>query len=1371
MKIYISQTEFKEIDVKDDSYRLREIAGEHNITLLFDLPEFIEFPIGSFCDFQGERYTLLKPQNFKKISNRHYEYTLVMESSQALLTTIRFKDLVSKKVKFTLTATPQEYLRLLTDVLNENDTSANKWKIGEYISSNEKLIAFNHQSCLEALTLIAETFKTEWEIKNKTIDLKKVEYNKDNPLVLAYGKGNGFKSGVGRNSENQRITRLYVQGGDRNIDPSKYGNDTLLLPKNYEFTYNGIVYKTDPQGLYIERKEKVNFTNEASLDLSHIYPKAVYTIDQIWKKNIGGNNYSIQSPQMQGIDFEKLKIAGEKLTIIFESGMLSGREFDVKYEKGRFHIIPKEEDGRTFPEDDRYGHFHPKKGDQFAVFGMQMPDEYISNLQNKTGASFEMLNEAVKYLYENEQDKFSFVGELDGIFIKNNWANYGGKIVLGGYVNFKDNHFKPDGVLIRIVNIKDHINSPENPLIELSNEVVSGGISSLFGTIKQQEILAQKQRKEIIDYSKRRFQDTQETQTLIENAFTEYSKSINPATIQTMQLMVGDASLQFRFVDNKTTTNEVIVPVTYDANTKQISLPKSILQHLTLGIDTIKPKRSVSEYKFWDLPAFTSGRLNDEKKSYYLYVKANKTNSEATFFLSENVIHMEQEMGFYHFLFGILNSEREGTRGFSKMYGFTEVLPSQITTRKIASSNGKQYIEMLDDKINIVADVTFTRESKEQIQQISQKEVNNLRIGGRNLIRNSHIEKDTFYYDVELTQPLVEGETYTFSFDAKGDLQGRVFFNNSTDGHFPAENTTDWKRFNTTFKFKKDDYQGHIIFPHLYGATNVKKVQLEKGNKATDWAPAPEDVQQQIINTNQNITNTQNQLQQNIDKKADSLKLTELDLTTFDQNKWFPVVSSSMPPTGRKTFRVTMDLYYNVHSPSWATHGSKSFSLLCQWTTNGCSWGTIDIERIIEIFTYAWTKEGKSPLLDISQSWTDSRELFYLRGGAKYHVFTDQDINVEVFENGWTNNNNTRFNPIDYNANLIPNTFRHKIEQNTSKITKVENKTDFLSETRIDGNVVATGTLVLGNENGANTGITGVGGNNDVSIYSGSDFAGRNNAPFRVTRDGRVYATKLHAKEGCFIGDFRILSEAIQSGYFDVENYKTINKIDKPSHLISGGEYTRNQGGLHLGRGSILFADRDGNVDKFVSLGKETISSSSQIAALLSLMNKGESTKYENYGIYIDMTPKAGIVKQGITRAIYMKGDTYQEGNSIQKGNSVIFEDAYRGGTYYGAIVDNFTKTHTYIFTTRIGNGHVRLPKASEIRQSVGRDVTFELSIICAHSFADAIMRIEGSEGGFLLDNNGNRYNGSVGYIDMGRGDTLVVRNYGADWYIMSHRD
>ena len=97
------------------------------------------------------------------------------------------------------------------------------------------------RKCWAVLGRLAEEFDTEFEIVGKTINLRKVEYYKDAPLKLSYGKGNGFLPGVGRanQGDNLPVEILYVQGGERNIDYSAYGSQTLLLPKSQELEYQG----------------------------------------------------------------------------------------------------------------------------------------------------------------------------------------------------------------------------------------------------------------------------------------------------------------------------------------------------------------------------------------------------------------------------------------------------------------------------------------------------------------------------------------------------------------------------------------------------------------------------------------------------------------------------------------------------------------------------------------------------------------------------------------------------------------------------------------------------------------------------------------------------------------------------------------------------------------------------------------------------------------------------------------------------------------------------------------------------------------------------------------------------------------------------
>lgn len=722
------------LPVTDDSYSYNSVMGENSLTLYFSSEKYIKIPVGSYCDFAGERYSLKKDSNFTKEGTRKYEYTLLLETDQSDLKLWKIRNTVDNRIKFSYTATPREHLELF--VANANRRSSG-WKVGECVEGKEVTFEYNHTYILDGLNDFANQIGTEWQIINKTVHLRKVEYNKSSPLVLSYGKGNGFKTGVGRESGDIPVEIILVQGTDRNIDFSKYGSKELLLPKSQTLTYEGRTYKSSSDGLSVMRADKALTTgHEDSLDCSEIYPSRVGTVSSVIEVNAEDSLYDfIDNSIPDSLDFEDYLIDGENMTVIFQTGMLSGsdKEFEVKYyhkpttvqgktKPGkRFEIVPQEIDGITMPDGKIYT---PQPGDSYAVFGIQLPDSYICDNKTQTGASWDMFREAAKFLYEHEDKKFTFTGTLDGIWAKKRWLQIGGKIILGGYVLFSDEHFMPEGSLIRITGVKRYVNQPYKPEIELSNTTVGASISSELNKPGQNEVVIEDRYKDALKFTKRRFRDAKETMWMLEDALLNFSEAINPVAVQTMQLLVGDESLQFRFVNSKTNPVTVNHVVTYDKETMVLHCPAGIIQHMTLGINTLSASHKANEYKYWDISEYNSPSLFEPEKKYYLYIKANKSASAGSFLLSETAIKLEQVQGYYHFLTGILNSEYEGERSFVTLYGFSEILPGRVTTDKIVSTDGNTYFDLLKGIIS--GKITFKSGSSGLYELSEWGDVNNL---------------------------------------------------------------------------------------------------------------------------------------------------------------------------------------------------------------------------------------------------------------------------------------------------------------------------------------------------------------------------------------------------------------------------------------------------------------------------------------------------------------------------------------------------------------------------------------------------------------------------------------------------------------------
>lgn len=724
IKIYYNDTSI-EIQPDDNAYVNVAVKSIDTLELTFEYPGFLDIPVGAYCTFEGTTYYLLKPENFVKNGTRKYAYTITMQSDGGRLGLYKLRNTVDGRLKFDMMAKPQEYLKMIVDNINKRNAG---WTVGNCITASEKMISFNHNYLDEVLDTLAETFETEWYIRGKEIHLGKVQFNSTDPLELSYGKGNGFLPGLGRSNYDNSLAFdiLFVQGGERNIDYSTYGNKTLLLPKNQTIRFDGQhfegeanfsiansrQYVTDAEGLSIRRNDKMQsaLAPEDSFDTTESYPKRVGKVSEWVTVDAEKNFYDFKDSSIPlALNYNDCQITGEMMTVQFQTGMLAGKEFDIDengydHDTRTFKIVPQEIDGQIMPNDI----FKAQAGDEYIIFGCTLPPAYICDNDSKTGASWDMFKEAVRYMYENEDARFTFDGVLDGKWAAERWNVVSPKLTLGGLVSFSDTQFLTTPEKIRIIGIKTYLNKPHYPELTLSNSSVSSSIVTELNEYKAEEVVREKRHAEAVQFSKRRWRDLKETAEMLESALTNYSSAINPVSVETMQLIAGDESLQFRFVTNK------IAPVadgnfsiSFDGTSKVLRISggltggAAILQHMTIGISGLSSQHKASEYKFWDIPQFKSDQLTDASKKYYVYAKVSKTNESGSFMLSETAIGMDDVTGYYHLLVGLLNSEFENTRSFAQMFGYTEILPGRVTTDRVVSQDGINYFDLVTGYLNM----------------------------------------------------------------------------------------------------------------------------------------------------------------------------------------------------------------------------------------------------------------------------------------------------------------------------------------------------------------------------------------------------------------------------------------------------------------------------------------------------------------------------------------------------------------------------------------------------------------------------------------------------------------------------------------------
>ena len=135
--------------------------------------------------------------------------------------------------------------------------------------------------------------------------------------------------------------------------------------------------------------------------------------------------------------------------------------------------------------------------------------------------------------------------------------------------------------------------------------------------------------------------------------------------------------------------------------------------------------------------------------------------------------------------------------------------------------------------------------------------VDNLKIGGRNYILNSKIKQTSVGYVGKywtLSEPAVVGTQYTFSCYAtvESGKQLAVYFTDiagRTRQYILTNLVSGYNHFTIVPNY---EWVGICAFHEVVGVSpaptaTIEKLKFEKGNKATDWSPAPEDLENNLI--------------------------------------------------------------------------------------------------------------------------------------------------------------------------------------------------------------------------------------------------------------------------------------------------------------------------------------------------------------------------------------------------------------------------------------------------------------------------------------------------------------------------------------------
>lgn len=480
--------------------------------------------------------------------------------------------------------------------------------------------------------------------------------------------------------------------------------------------------------------------------------------------------------------------------------------------------------------------------------------------------------------------------------------------------------------------------------------------------------------------------------------------------------------------------------------------------------------------------------------------------------------------------------------------------------------------------------------------------------------------------------------------------------------------------------------------------------QIEIGDTATEWKPAPEDgIIESKEYTNSQISVVEGKITSTVEKintvdgrvtgLASRVEQTEksitsvvgdigvinsttnrhiskrIDLRGWDNNKFFPLVIS-IPVYHKTRVEISRPLDAGYGKPSYGTHDG-GFSMNLTFEMSGSGWGSLPAVTNIFDYTKAWISAGAKIVVDLGQITETSTCRMGIRGGSMYDVTVDDTIDpnvINVYQTDYHGSYNTSF-PVRTDGTEPVRTYGYytEIKQTQESIALTANKVDD------QGRRLSAAELTLSSDHAKLSVV-------EQTANSANSLAGTANNKADIV-DGRVTATQNGLVEtGINITSRKIILKADnllfqnntgqQTAAINANGKLSANVIEAAevvaqafsAQRITTGNLTVTDGAKigawNISGGSLVSASNSqakillnmsGN--KFLRINEEGDSPTTSRTALMSIRN-------DNYsGLSIESYGSSGFALRCLANA--------GTANSIESYGSHIF--AQRGGEKWNA--------------------------------------------------------------------------------------------------------
>lgn len=749
-----------------------------------------------------------------------------------------------------------------------DDKKDTEWYITEEIIGTESSLTLHFAKCISDN---GEQKFTDYTYKdsgayafahpNYTGGLKKVEY------AQAWS---GVANTIVPYGSERNMTYEAVKGIDSITQmQSTFGKRLRLLPNTTYYVKdkegNPATIKTDDNGAI--RNEMVNTGIEVVKFYDEIYPQGHFKVIEVTQRNKRQDGqtvpeYTILATPVDndGNDIPEESVPsgfypiqieeGTTLSVRFESGLLNGREFEIanKTKSELKVIMGKEvrvyslaftivadgslEDGTLIPS----GNFIPRaadltyEGDRFALFNMKMPQVYIDQARN------ELAQEAYTTLLDIQTTRPEVKCSTDPV-------NFNGFIGLGDVMRISSELFNSADYefVSRVIRYSYKLSKPREAEFSLASAVMQGTLSGMNDLIADVTHAAGGLEQRAINLSRRAWRDASEVAEMLDSITAE-------------MMLVGNERYQFAFTSS-------IECVDVSNKFSSLKIGNGTIQH------TQQPYIDYTNAGFWyiseqSLTTDEVGAALDKDKAYYLYAKVANDSAPATMVLSENYYDTNDS----YLLFGILSSEFEDKRVFSRTNGFTAIEGGTITTEQIQDAGRNLIIDFQSNPPRIIARGSAKIQGNIEFE-LSQEQIDSIteaigEIGGENLFRSEDWADWGFrppYFahklrsdDLQAGKYVMTGKVYSLYGGCKvvarySDGTTEEMFSNSYQSDLSASATEDnliTKGVGITLDFSFTMAKGGYVY--IVPATSVvsenyrialKEVMLQKGDRATAYQP------------------------------------------------------------------------------------------------------------------------------------------------------------------------------------------------------------------------------------------------------------------------------------------------------------------------------------------------------------------------------------------------------------------------------------------------------------------------------------------------------------------------------------------------------